>query len=163
MEALVRKCLKGQYHATLAMLRECVEICPDDLWQSGSHPRNFWRIAYHAAFYTHLYLMPNEAAFEPWKDHIVDLTDLWADANPPVREAFTQQYVLDYIDHIDTLIDPTVDILDLESSDTGFNWYKTIGKLEHQMLNVRHLGIHVGQLQELLDSRNIDFSWVSTK
>jgi hypothetical protein len=58
----LRAALKEQYHAGLAMLAECVEKCPDDLWTSGTHPRTFWRIAFHAAFFTHNYLVQDEAA-----------------------------------------------------------------------------------------------------
>src|SRR5687767_9187708 len=59
----LRAALKEQYHAGLNMLRQCIEQCPDDLWTSGSHPRPYWRIAFHAAFFTHLYLLQDESAF----------------------------------------------------------------------------------------------------
>ena len=159
----LKSALKGQYHAGLFMLRECVEKCPEDLWIAGKHPRNTWRIAYHATFFTHLYLMPTRDDFQPWEHHIDDVPDLWEDANAPVRDPYTRAQLLAYIDHIDTLIDPTVDILDLESPNSGFHWYKTVGKLEHQLLNIRHLGIHTGQLEEILDRQGIDFGWVTTR
>jgi hypothetical protein len=62
----LRQALKEQYHAGLAMLAECVEKCPEGMWLEGEHPRTFWRIAFHAAFFTHLYLGQNEEAFAPW-------------------------------------------------------------------------------------------------
>ncbi len=58
-----RDALKGQYHAGLRMLRQAIEVCPDDLWEGGDHPNQFWHVAYHGLFYTHLYLQPDEAAF----------------------------------------------------------------------------------------------------
>ena len=50
--------LTAQYLGTLAMLRQSVERCPADLWKktAGMRPRQFWRIAYHATYYTDLYL-----------------------------------------------------------------------------------------------------------
>ena len=45
------------------MLVECVEKCPEDLWLDGEHPRTFWRIAWHAAYFTHNYMVQDEAAF----------------------------------------------------------------------------------------------------
>jgi hypothetical protein len=36
-----------------------------------------------------------------------------------------------------------------------------MGKLSHQILNLRHLQGHVGQLSELLMARGIDIDWVS--
>lgn len=64
----IRKDLKEQYHASLAMLATCVEQCPDAIWTSGTYPRTYWRIALHAAFFTHLYLGQNLKAFQPWDD-----------------------------------------------------------------------------------------------
>ncbi len=55
----VKTGLLRQYKASFDMLRQAVERCPDDLWLEGTHPRNTWRIAYHAANYTHLYLAQN--------------------------------------------------------------------------------------------------------
>jgi hypothetical protein len=154
--------LKGQYHAGLAMLREAVEKCPDELWVAGTHPRNFWRIAYHTIFYTHLYLMVNEAAFQQWPKHRETITDLWEDAEPPVLDPYTKEELLQYIDWVDTNVDAWVEAIDLDSTDPGFNWYK-IPKLDHQMLNIRHLGLHTGQLEELDFAQGIDLGWVSKR
>lgn len=60
---IFRQALKEQYHAALAMLAECVQKCADDLWTSRGYPRTFWRIAFHAAYFTHLYLGQNEEAY----------------------------------------------------------------------------------------------------
>lgn len=154
----LRAALKEQYRGGLMMLRQCIEACPDDLWHSGRHPRTFWRIAYHALFYTHLYLGQNEAAFQPWERHR-DCAGLWE--NPPVEEPFSQQDLLEYVDSLYSLVGPTVEGLDLETGDPGFSWYKNIDKLSHQMMNLRHLQGHVGQLSELLMAHGIDIDWVA--
>ena len=65
----VRAALKCQYHAALAMLKQVIEPCPDDLWAGEDYPISFWRVAYHTLFFTHLYLQPNEKAFRPWDHH----------------------------------------------------------------------------------------------
>ncbi len=51
------------------MLKQAIELCPDGLWTGGNYPVPFWRVAYHALFYTHLYLQPDEKAFRPWEHH----------------------------------------------------------------------------------------------
>lgn len=158
---LVKPALKEQYHAGLAMLRECIVACPEDLWTAGKHPRNFWRIAFHVIRGTHQYLVQTEADFVPWERDIEDAFDLWEDAEPPVREAYSQVELLEYLDQVIGMVDETVDGLDLETMDSGFSWYPTVGKLEHQILNIRHLGVHTGQLEELLDARAIDYGWVT--
>jgi choline dehydrogenase-like flavoprotein len=149
----MRQALKEQYHAGLAMLAECVEKCPEAMWEeswlAGEDPRTYWSIAYHAAFYAHLYMDQNEDAFQPW---------------PGLRaetEVHGKHEILEYIRFIDKLIDPIVDQLDLDSDETGFSWYPNMSKLSHQIMSLRHLQGHVGQLSELLMAKGIDTDWIS--
>jgi hypothetical protein len=163
----MRSALKEQYHAGLAMLSQSVRICPDDLWRSGTYPRTFERIAFHAAFFTQLYAGQNESAFQPWPDAREDLRGLWGGPDelepyelPPTVKPLTQGEMMQYLAFVDGLIDPIVDNLDLEAEDTGFPWYKNMSKLSHELMNLRHLQGHVGQLSELLMARDIDIDWV---
>ncbi len=159
----VQFALKRQYHAGLAMLRECVELAPETVWLSGTHPRTFWRIAYHAAFYTHLYLGQTVDDFQAWEKNREGVTDLWSDANPEIVEPYNQADVLGYIATVDAMIDHVVDHLDLDCESTGVPWYKEMGKLEHQILNIRHLQTHVGQLSELLMAQGIESDYWSSR
>ena len=68
--------LKSQYHGVLAMLRQAIERCSDELWANSEYANPFWRIAYHTLYYTHLYLQPNEASFRPWEHHQTGLQDM---------------------------------------------------------------------------------------
>ena len=61
---------------------------------------------------------------------------------------------------MDSILDPTVDALDLEAQETGIPWYKDMSKLSHELLTLRHLQGHVGQLSELLMARGIDTDWI---
>jgi hypothetical protein len=72
----------------------------------------------------------------------------------------TRQEVRDYIAYIQGLIDSTIDQLDLDSDETGFPWYPNMSKLSHELMNLRHIQGHVGQLSELLMMRGIDTDWV---
>jgi hypothetical protein len=164
----LREALKEQYHAGLAMLAECVEKCPEDMWLEGEHPRTFWRIAFHAAFFAHLYLGQNEAAFQPWPGRRAGIHHvLWdrpADVEPyelpEGAESYGRNEILAYIRFVDALIDATVDPLDLDADETGFSWYPTMSKLSHELMSLRHLQGHVGQLSELLMASGIDIDWV---
>lgn len=165
---IIRQALKEQYHAALAMLTECVQKCPDELWTAGTHPRTFWRVAFHAAYFTHLYLGQNEDAYQPWPGRPEGCPELWQKPwtlepyeLPENFEPYTQIQVGGYLAYIDALIDPTVDTLDLEAEETGIPWYKNMGKLSHELLTLRHIQGHVGQLSELLLARGIDTDWIS--
>ncbi len=170
----LRTALKEQYHGGLAMLAQCVERCPDDLWLAGEHPRSFWRVAWHAAYYTHNYLVQNEAAFNGsaphWPAAVRDALgvsdtqtaiDVEPYGLPEGVTPLTQREVSDYIAYLGGLIDATVDGLDLESPETGFSWYPNMSKMSHQLMNLRHLQGHVGQLSELLMARGVDTDWVA--
>lgn len=151
----VKAVLKSQYHAALAMLRDAIDRCPDDEWLSREHKNAFWQVAYHALFYTHLYLQPDEAAFRKWTQHRGD--DDGTTADP-----YTKAQVLEYWSVVDAMVDGAVDALDLENSDSGFWWYK-MSKLEHQLVNLRHVQHHGAQLADRVRSAaDVGIKWVSS-
>ncbi|MDR3710441.1 MAG: hypothetical protein P4L33_19250 [Capsulimonadaceae bacterium] len=165
----LREALTEQYHAGLAMLAECVAKCPDNVWQEGKYPRAFWRIAFHAVYFTHLYLGQDEESYQPWPARREGLhSALW---NRPWEvepfelpndvEIYRRQEILEYIRFVDEIIDATIDQMDLAADVSGFSWYKNIGKLSHQLMNLRHLQGHVGQLSERLMEKGVDTNWVA--
>lgn len=164
----IRPALTGQFRAGLAMLRECVELCPDELWGAilEKPPRAFWRIAYHASFYTHFYLSPNQDSFNHWEKHVPHAVMTFADEGrelPPEGIVYSRQEMIEYINWISGQMESMLALLDLESLESGFPWYKNFPKLDHVLLTLRHLGVHVGQLQEILFERSIDPDWISRR
>src|SRR5262249_31808037 len=109
----LHQALKEQYHAGLAMLAECVEKCPEELWLLGEHPRTFWRIVFHATFFTQLYMGQDEAAFQPWPGRREGIHwGLWEDPAhvepyelPEGVESYGRSEMLDYLQYVDSLVD----------------------------------------------------------
>ncbi len=62
-----QKIIQSQYLAALEMLKQAVVKCPDPLWNAAEDGNKFWHVAYHALFYTHLYLQDTEKDFKPWE------------------------------------------------------------------------------------------------
>jgi hypothetical protein len=151
----LRPILKSQYHSSLAMLRQAIEMCPDAEWNNATHTNAFWQIAYHALFFAHVYLMPNEAAFVPWREHQTKTQnpdglpgpDDPSRGLPLLPQPYTKSQVLEYWSICDSMINAGVDALDLESPESGFHWYP-ISKLEHQLVNIRHIQHHAAQLAD---------------
>ena len=171
-EAL-RTILKSQYHAAFAMLRETIEQCPDDVWLKTDQRNSFWQIAYHTLYFTHLYLQPNKESFQPWKHHQADVQHPDGIPDPPdpdpnsslplIPNPYTKEEVLAYWNVCDQMVDDSVDALDLNSPDSGFSWYK-VSKLEHQIINIRHLEHHLAQLADRLRSAaGIGTGWVGSR
>jgi len=173
----LKSALKSQYHAALAMLREAIEKCPDALWASDEYTNRFWRIAYHALYFMHLYLQPTVHDFRPWEHHqtsiqdmddvpsppdIMDLTEL-PHRPPQTGEPYSKARVLEYWELCDAMIDDSVDRLDVFALDSGFSWYK-IPKIEHQMVNLRHIQHHTGQLTDRIrNEASMGVDWAGAR
>lgn len=164
----LRAVLKSQYHAALAMLRETIENCPKELWYSKEPLNAFWQVAYHTLYFTHLYLMSGEAAFRPWEGHQADVQHPDGipgpadpeSALPLIPEPYTKAQALAYWSFCEELVDGAVDALDLHSQESGFSWYQ-VSKLEHQIINIRHIEHHMAQLADRLRAaEGIGTRWV---
>lgn len=157
----LKPALKGQYHAALDMLKGAIEECPEALWTGGNPPRHFWRLAYHTLFFTHLYLEIRAEDFVAWEQH---RDEVESDAERERLDAtpYSRQQILTYWELVDAMVDPQLDKIDLSSSESGFSWYR-IPKLDHIILNVRHIQEHAGQLRDRLLEAGIDQKWVTKR
>ena len=169
--AALRTVLKSQYHAALAMLGEAIQRCPDEVWSSSEHKNAFWQIVYHTLFFADAYLQTDKEAFHPWEHHQggvqhPDGIAGPADPNsslPLIPKPYTKAQVLEYWTFCDQMLDDAVDKLDLESAQSGFPRYP-ISKLEHQLVNLRHIQHHAAQLADRLRSAaDIGIKWVGSR
>ncbi len=143
------------------MMRQVVDRCPDDLWAGGEHPRNFWRVAYHAIGYAHLYLYDDLASWPHWEKHNVANTVLEGDT--PVAEPYSREELLALVDRIDGEVDARIDALDLDKAQCGYTWYPGVSQVELLILSLRHLHGHIGQLSERLIEHGIDTDWMGPR
>jgi hypothetical protein len=152
-----RRILKSQYRAALAMLRDAVEQCPEPLWTAPGHVSAFWQVAYHSVFFTHLYLHREAAAFQPWAGHqrgVQHEDGLTKRADPTsdlrlLPAPYSRADVLAYWQVCADMVDSAVDAMDLDAAECGFSWYN-VSKLEHQLINLRHVQHHAAQLADRL-------------
>lgn len=169
-EAL-RAMLKSQYHAALAMLREAVERCPESLWDAPRHLNRTWQVAYHVLFFAHFYGGKDEHSFQPWVHHQGNVQYPDGIPGPPIEGSslplvarpYTREEILAYWKSCDDGVDAAVDALQLDAPTCGFPWYP-IPKLEHQLVNLRHLQHHAAQLAtRLRDEAGIGISWAGAR
>ncbi|MQA89422.1 MAG: DUF664 domain-containing protein [Gemmatimonas sp.] len=166
-----RAVLKSQYHAGLAMLRQTIDQCPEELWSDDEPVNAFWQVAYHALYFTHLYLQPDEAFFRPWPGHQPDVqhedgiagTPDPASDLPLIPRPYTKEQTLAYWQFCDDMVDDAVAALDLQRPTSGFSWYR-VSKLEHQIINLRHLQHRLAQLADRLRSKEgVGTRWVAAR
>jgi hypothetical protein len=153
----IRKVIKSQYLAALAMLRQAVETCPDALWDAPGQKNRFWHTAYHVLFYTHLYLHRSEDDYAPWAGVRRELRSLRVEGDRPA-DPYSRNDILDYLAFCEEQVGPLVDALDLNAV-SGFDWLP-FGKLELQFYNIRHIQQHTGELYQQLLEENIEVGWV---
>jgi hypothetical protein len=68
--------------------------------------------------------------------------------------------VIAYWSFCDATIDGSVDELNRLSEETGFSWYP-LPKLEHQLVNLRHIQHHTAQLADRLRaSQDLGIRWI---
>lgn len=151
--------IKRQHHTALAMFRQAVEVCPEDVWTGGMFPRNTWRIAYHAAAFFHLYLYPNLESWQKWPKHRIECTWLEGD-DVPEMIPYSKLEMMEFIELIDSEIDRQIDSLNFDDEAGGFTWYPNVGPAELQVLSLRHFHGHLGQISEILIANGLDVEWV---
>jgi len=71
--------------------------------------------------------------------------------------------VLEYWSFCDGMIDGIVDAMDVLSPESGFWWYP-IPKIEHQIVNIRHIQHHTAQLADRVrTAANVGIDWVGAR
>jgi DinB superfamily len=161
----LRSILKSQHYATLTMLRQAVERCPEGLWTDATHPNAFWHVAYHTLCCAHMYLHANHHAFQPWQKHRDEYQFMGRIPTPPHRpprigEPYTKAEVLEYLGVCEGFVDEAVDRMDLGAAECGFPWY-TMSKLEHQFVSIRHIQHHAAQLADRLRAKaGVGVDWL---
>jgi len=128
-------------------------------------------VAYHALFFAHLYLGQDADAFKPWAEHQRDNQNedgIGGEPDPSnplplIPRPYSKEQVLRYGSIVDAMVDDMVDALDLRRRDCGFHWYK-MSKLEHQIVNIRHIQHHAAQLGDRIRAaRDVGVKWVGAK
>jgi hypothetical protein len=162
-----KEVIQSQYLASLAMLKNAIEICPESIWADPKPKNKFWHIAFHAIFYTHLYLQTSEKDFRVWEKHREEYQFLgslpWPPHNKPkVGDPYSKEEILEYLEFCEEQVREKIPVLNLESSESGFYWLP-FGKLELQFYNIRHVQQHTGELCERLGTTaDLDVDWVGS-
>jgi hypothetical protein len=162
-----REIIKSQYYASLEMLKQAICKCPESLWNNEDAKNKFWHTAYHALFYTHLYLQETEKEFIPWVKHR-DLHQFlgplpWPPHDKPkIGEPYNRDEILEYLALCQEEVDKQITSLKLDA-ESGFRWLP-FNKLELQLYNIRHIQHHTGQLYDRLGAQeHMDLVWVALR
>ncbi len=169
----VREILLGQFEASLCMLNECMEKCPQEHWDGKIAKYTFWQVAYHTLCFVDLYLSPSVESFQRRDLHPQGWSEpgsSWSRFKEeyPSRR-FDKRELTEYLaicrqKGIETLASETPESLEHVS---GFQWLP-FSRGEVHLYNIRHIQHHTGQLSAFL--RKVDEAlqdpkavrWIST-
>jgi hypothetical protein len=156
----IKSAIIDQYGAALEMLRQAIIKCPEASWDSAQDRKTFWLVAYHALFYTHLYLHDSLKTFKPWAKHRPDIHRLGSlSASSEIVQPYSRAEMLEFLELCRQTVTDRVSTQNLEAA-SGFEWLP-FNKLELQLYNIRHLQHHTAELIEWLGaSAGIDVDWV---
>jgi hypothetical protein len=163
--------LRRQFAAALQMLQQAIEACPDDLWDDRSQGSPFWHLAYHALYFTDLYLSDDLKDFQARDDHEEnthflpgDYGDFAGIVTTP-EKAYTRDQLVEYAEHCLDKAEEKLEALTDERAlqRCGFEWYE-LNRGEFTLNNLRHLQQHTGQVILMLRRHaDIGIEWMGTK
>src|SRR5258707_405908 len=132
----IKQIITGQFEASLAMMKKCIQACPPAHWDGKIANATFRQVAYHTLFFADLYLSPNEEAFT-----LRELHHRGGDERrPTVSAGLPQDETLSYVAICRRKL---LEILAAETrksleGPSGFSWRK-ISRGELHIYNIRHV------------------------
>jgi hypothetical protein len=133
------------------MLKQCIEACPPEHWESLIAQGTFRWVTYHTLFFCDLYLSPNNETFE-----LRDFHERGGDERgPEATPGLSQEDALAYLAICRQKVHESL-AAETEKSlagPSGFHWYKNT-RGEMHIINIRHIQHHAGQLSAFL--RRVD-------
>jgi hypothetical protein len=151
--------LISQYLASLDMLKQTITRCPESIWDAASDKNRFWQVAYHALFFTHLYLGESEEAFIPWSRHRDGYEDFPAPEN---GGPYDKDTILAYHAFCEQQVRERGPQLNMAATAAFHN--RSRSTLELQIYSIRHIMQHAGELMERLGARtDVEIDWVGSK
>jgi hypothetical protein len=155
---------RSQYRASLSMLRNSIAACPDAVWNDRSYGNRFWHIAYHALYFTALYLSPSSEAAVLWNKsrpwyHSLGKWSGAPDYDPDQNIPYTKYDLYELADFVLSRLDVAFDEVSMDAP-SGFSWI-SFDKFQLHIYNLRHLEHHTGQLTERIkQTTGIGIAWV---
>ncbi len=157
MENHIKEEIWRQFGASIKMLENAIELCPEKFWDSE---KKFWYITYHCLFWLDYYLTLNPDDYSPPTPYT--LSEFDPEGAMPDR-TYTQEELLSYLQHCrNKCRDLILSLTDQIASSRWVNDYKNYSVFEIILYNMRHVQHHTAQLNLLLRQEIDDApKWVS--
>lgn len=147
MDATMRTLLWQQFGASIDMLENAIDACPEPIWGDRSRQPEYWYMAYHTLFWLDLYGYGSVEDYDPGRPFSLEELDPAGiiPANP-----YTKPELKRYLEQGRKRIYSAIESL---AGDSGrrhlFTWGE-VGTAELLLYNMRHVQHHVAQLNLIL-------------
>ncbi|HYJ81188.1 MAG TPA: DinB family protein, partial [Longimicrobiaceae bacterium] len=137
-----------QFGASIDMLGNAIEACPEELWGDRTQQPEFWYLVYHTLFYLDLYLFGSVDGFAPPPPF--GLSELEPGLVLPER-VYTREESHRYLEHCRGRCRATIEGMTDEQARARitFDWLE-LGGAELLLYNMRHVQHHAAQLNLIL-------------
>jgi uncharacterized damage-inducible protein DinB len=167
METTLHTVVWRQFGAAVDMLENALVACPASLWRErvfrnhSDHPQPpedaaFWSITYHTLFWLDLYLTGSHEGFAPPAPFTLNEVD---PASVFPAQPYTKEELHGYLVYLRKKCQATIAELSGEQAHQQFTypWLggMTMGFLELQLHNMRHVQEHAAQLSLFLGQHDI--------
>ena len=151
MDEQWKKAAWQQFGASIDMLKNAMEVCPEELWGDHSQTPEFWYVAFHTLFFLDLYLSESEVGFMPPAPFTLDEMD---ERGLMPERAYAKEELLKYLEHGRNKCHTTIVEMTRERAKQrcGFGWLD-ISVEESLLYNMRHVQHHAGQLHLILKQK----------
>ncbi len=152
--------LAAQYEASICMLNDCLEKCPDEHWDGMIGKWPFWLVGYHTLCFADLYLTRRKQDWQPRAIHPKGYAELVEEF--PSRRILKGE-MLEYAKFCRAKVGNAVGAETEKSLNgpSGFSWYKVTRGALH-LINLRHISHHTGQLSAYLRKLEMRPRWVGS-
>jgi DinB superfamily len=163
----LQQLLSNQFQAALCTLGQCIDRCPDRLWNAPVANVKFCQVAFHALFCADLYLGHDAKSARQQPFHQAN-PDFFRDYEELEDRAQTLLYdkptVQAYVQHVRAKANTAIaaETPDSLAAKPGFEWLK-FSRAEVWVYNTRHLQHHAAQLSlRLRTDAKVEIPWIGT-
>ncbi len=146
MDKSIREPLWNQFGASIDMLENAINMCPDDFWDTE---KKFWYNAYHCLFWLDYFLTLEPSTFSPPKPFT--LSEFDASGIMPER-TYAKEELLSYLQASRCKCHQVISSLSMDEiiNRRWINEYRNYSVFEILLYNMRHVQHHAAQLNLLL-------------
>jgi hypothetical protein len=148
MDLTTKRMIWQQFGASIDMLENAMQACPESLWSDRSQRPEFWYVVFHALFFLDLYLSDSDIGFVPPAPFTLDEMD---ERGLLPDRVYSKEELQKYLEHGRAKCRMTIAAMTEEKASRrcGFEWLDCSAG-EMLLYNMRHVQHHAGQLNMIL-------------